>query len=97
MPQNQLVNQEPVGRQCKLHLLLHSLSLLQNYHEQARYTSVGKLTNARALAIGQLASLIANCTYNIFNDLFLHSLINLIALLLIAFIRLKRVTPGVSD
>ncbi len=38
------------------------------------------------------------CGFNFYDDdLFVHSLTNLIALLLIALIRLERVTPDVSD
>ncbi len=91
------VIQAPLGRHNKLHLLLHPLSLIQYYREQGQFAIVGKLTNDRALAIGLLAALIAICTHNLVDDLFVHSLTNLIALLLIALIRLKRVTPDVSD
>jgi len=97
MPQTQTVIQAPVGRRNKLHLLLHPLSLIQYYREQDQFAIVGKLTNDRALAIGLLAALVAICTHNLVDDLFVHSLINLIALLLIALIRLERVIPDVSD
>jgi O-antigen ligase len=97
MPQTQTVIQAPVGRRNKLHLLLHPLSLIQYYREQDQFAIVGKLTNDRALAIGQLAALVAICTHNLVDDLFVHSLTNLIALLLIALIRLERVMPDVSD
>ena len=97
MPQTQTVIQAPVGRRNKLHLLLHPLSLIQYYREQDQFAIVEKLTNDRALVIGLLAALIAICTHNIVDDLFVHSLTNLIALLLIALIRLERVMPDVSD
>jgi O-antigen ligase len=97
MPQTQPVIQAHIGRQTKLYLLLHPLHLIQYYREQFQFTLVGKLTNDRALAIGLLAALIAICTHNLVDDLFVHSLTNLIALLLIILIRLKRVTPDVSD
>jgi O-antigen ligase len=97
VPQTLPVIQAPLGRHNKLHLLLHPLSLIQYYREQGQFAIVGKLTNDRALAIGLLAALIATCTHNLVDDLFVHSLTNLIALLLIALIRLKRVTPDVSD
>jgi O-antigen ligase len=96
IPQTQTVIQAPVGRHNKLHLLLHPLSLIQYYREQDHFAFVGKLTNDRALAIGLLAALIAICTHNLVDDLFVHSLTNLIALLLISLIRLERVTPDVS-
>ena len=97
MPQTQSVIQAPVGRHNKLHLLLHPLSLIQDYQEQGQYAIVGKLTNDRASAIGLLAALIAICAHNLVDDLFVHSLTNLIALLLIALIRLERVTLDVSE
>ena len=57
---------------------------------------VGMLTNDRALAIGLLAALISVCVHNIFDDLYVHSLTNLIALLIIALIRLEKVTSKVA-
>ena len=54
------------------------------------------LTNDRALAIGLLAALISVCVHNIFDDLYVHSITNLIALLLIALIRLEKVMPKVT-
>ena len=86
-----------MGRHNKLHLLLHPLSLIQYYREQGQFAFVIKLTNDRALAIGLLAALIAICTHNLVDDLFVHNLTNLIALLLIALIRLERAMPDVSD
>ena len=97
VPQTQPVIQAPVGRHNKLHLLLHPLDLIQYYRVHGQCAIVGKLTNDRALAIGILAAFIAVCTHNLVDDLFVHSLTNLIALLLIVLIRLERVTPDVSD
>ena len=51
-----------------------------------------KYKNDRALAIGLLAALISVCVHNLVDDLYVHSLTNLIALLLIALIRLEGVT-----
>jgi len=53
-------------------------------------------TNDRALSIGLLAALISVCVHNAFDDLYVHSLTNLIALLLIILIRLEKVTPKVG-
>jgi O-antigen ligase len=53
-------------------------------------------TNDRALSIGLLAALISVCVHNVFDDLYVHSLTNLIALLLIILIRLEKVTPKVG-
>jgi O-antigen ligase len=97
IPQTQPVIQAPVGRHNKMHLLLHPLSLIQYYQEKGPYAIIGQLTNDRALAIGLLAALIAICTHNLVDDLFVHSLTNLIALLLIALIRLEKVTPDALD
>lgn len=58
--------------------------------------SVAMLTNDRALAIGLLVALISVCVHNLFDNLYVHSLTNLIALLLIALIRLEKVTPNVG-
>ncbi len=97
LPQTKPVIQAPLGKHNKLILLLRPLSLIQYFREQEQFEVVRKLTNDRALAIGLLAALIAVCIHNLVDDLFVHSLTNLIALLLIALIRLKRVTPDVSD
>jgi len=53
-------------------------------------------TNDRALSIGLLAALISVCVHNMFDDLYVHSLTNLIALLLIILIRLEKVTPNIG-
>jgi len=97
VPHNQPIIQAPLGWHNKLQLLLHPLSLIHYYREQSQFAIVGMLTNDRALAIGLLAALIAICTHNLVDDLFVHSLTNLIALLVIALIRLERVTPDASD
>jgi O-antigen ligase len=97
VPETQTVIQAPLGRHSKLQLLLHPLSLIKFYRERGQFAVVGMLTNDKALAIGLLAALIAICTHNLVDDLFVHSLTNLIALLLIVLIRLERVTPDRSD
>lgn len=51
-----------------------------------------RLANDRALAIGLLAALLTVCVHNLVDDLYVHSMTNLIALLLIALIRLEGVT-----
>lgn len=55
-------------------------------------TKMQVLSNDRALAIGLLASLVAVCMHNMVDDLYVHSLTILFALLLVALIRL----PGVA-
>ncbi|MDQ6660628.1 MAG: hypothetical protein M3Z24_06645, partial [Chloroflexota bacterium] len=54
------------------------------------------LTNDRALAIGLLAALLSVCIHNVFDDLYVHSVTNLIALLIAALIRLEGVTAKVG-
>jgi O-antigen ligase len=96
LPQSKPVIQAPLGRDKKLKLLVRPLSLIQYYRGQEQFDLVRTLTNDRALAIGLLAALIAICIHNLVDDLFVHSITNLIALLLIALIRLERVTPDLS-
>jgi O-antigen ligase len=97
LPQTKPIIQAPLGRRNKFNLLLRPLSLIRHYREQEQFEIIRMLTNDRALAIGILAALVAICTHNLVDDLFVHSLTNLIALLLIALIRLERVTPGLLD
>ena len=75
----------------------------QHTHPQADSTSAtsrqrqhllkrfGTLTNDRALAIGLFASLLTVCVHNLVDDLYVHSMTLLFALLLVALIRLARV------
>jgi O-antigen ligase len=55
---------------------------------------LSRLSNDRALAIGLLAALISVCIHNLVDDLYVHSMTNLIALLLIALIRLATLTSS---
>lgn len=96
LPQVKQVIQAPLGRDNKLNLLLRPLSLIQYYRGQEQFELIRILNNDRALAIGLLAALITVCIHNLVDDLFVHSLTNLIALLLIALIRLKMVAPDLS-
>lgn len=86
----------PLGRRNKLLLLLRPTRFLQYYRRQERYELFGTLTNDRALAIGLMASLITIAVHNLVDDLYDHSLTNLMALLLIALIRLGSITANVS-
>ena len=54
------------------------------------------LTNDRALAIGLLAALLSVCVHNMVDDLYVHSMTDLFALLLIVLIRLEGVTSNVA-
>jgi len=86
----------PLGRRDRLLLLLRPTRFLQYYRRQERFELFGRLTNDRALAIGLLAALITICVHNLVDDLYDHSLTNLMALLLIALLRLGNVTSNVS-
>jgi O-antigen ligase len=56
-----------------------------------------KLTDDRALAVGLLASLLSICVHNMVDDLYVHSLTSLMALLLVLLIRLAVVAPSVGS
>lgn len=86
----------PLGKRNRLLLLLRPTRFLQYYRRQERFELLGRLTNDRALAIGLMAALITICVHNLVDDLYDHSLTNLMALLLIALIRLGKVTSNVS-
>lgn len=96
-PAAQPVIEAPLGSRNKLMLLLRPLSLAQHYRRQKQVAIAAMLTNDRALAIGLLAALITVSVHNLVDDLYVHSLTTLIALLLIALIRLEWVTPGATD
>jgi O-antigen ligase len=96
-PAAQPAIEAPLGSRNKLKLLLRPLSLAQHYRRQKQVAIAAMLTNDRALAIGLLAALITVSVHNLVDDLYVHSLTILIALLLIALIRLEWVTPGVTD
>jgi hypothetical protein len=68
--------------------------MVEHYRRQERFEIVGMLANDRALAIGLFAALLTVSVHNLVDDLYVHSLTGLIALLLIALIRLERVTPA---
>lgn len=57
---------------------------------------VGALKNDRALAIGILAALLSVCVHNLVDNLYVHSMSSLFALLLVALIRLDGVTSKVG-
>jgi O-antigen ligase len=92
LPRNHEHIQAPPGKRQKLHLLLHPARLLQYYRRPSVLEAFGQLTNDRALAIGLMASLITVCVHNLVDDLYDHSMTNLLALLLIALIRLGTIT-----
>jgi len=87
----------PVGTRNKLILLLHPSRFLRHYRHEERFEIFGRLTNDRALGIGLMAALITVCVHNLVDDLYDHSLTNLLALLLIALIRLACLSRGTSS
>lgn len=92
--------QAPLGWQNKLRLLLEPVRMVEYYQPPKEFRAFGtfkRLTNDRALAIGLIAALLTVCTHNLVDDLFVHSLTNLIALLLIALISLGRVDANSSS
>jgi O-antigen ligase len=52
------------------------------------------LANDRALAIGLLAALISVCVHNLVDNLYVHAMTSLFALLIVLLIRLERVTDS---
>jgi O-antigen ligase len=87
--------QAPLGTREKVSLLLRPFSLIRYYRRQWTVETIGMLANDRALIIGLIAALITVNVHNFVDDVYVHSLTNLIALLLIALIRLERVMPNV--
>jgi len=88
--------QAPLGTENKLKLLSRPVSMLRHYRQQWSVETLGKITNDRALAIGLIATLITVNIHNFVDDVYVHSLTNLIALLLIVLISLARITPGIE-
>lgn len=85
----------PVTGGSKLTLLYHLLALMRPYRQQRPVGIATKLANDRTLAIGLIAALITVSVHNFVDDVYVHSVTSLIALLLIALIRLERVMPDV--
>jgi O-antigen ligase len=88
--------QAPFTVKGKLALLLQPVRMIRTYRSASPLERLRLLTNDRALAIGITAALITVAVHNLVDDVYVHSLTNLIALLLIALIRLERVTPGIE-
>ncbi|HLX39509.1 MAG TPA: O-antigen ligase family protein [Ktedonobacteraceae bacterium] len=79
-----------------MRLSLRPISLAQyNTSDSTKlHTIAQKLANDRALAVGLLAALLTVCVHNLVDDLYVHSMTNLLALLLIALIRLEGITAN---
>jgi O-antigen ligase len=87
----------PLSKEDKLRLLVRPARFLQHYRLQERFEVAGRLTNDRALAIGLMASLVTICVHNLVDDLYDHSLTNLMALLLISLIALGKLAIKTSS
>jgi O-antigen ligase len=88
--------QAPLGTRNKLIALAQPRRMMAHSKAQGGYAILPMLRNDRALAIGLLAALLSICIHNLVDDLYVHSLTNLIALLLIVLIRLEGVTTNVG-
>jgi len=85
---------KPAGLRDKVFYLLHPVKMVEYYRPQGSRGVIETMKNNRALAIGLIAALITVCVHNLVDDLYVHSVTNLIALLLIALIRLGGVTSS---
>jgi O-antigen ligase len=97
MPERQEHRPSPVHRRARLQLLLCPTRLLRSYRPQQDDELAGHLTNDRALAIGLMGSLITVCVHNLVDDLYDHSMTNLLALLLVALLCLRRTAAQTSE
>jgi O-antigen ligase len=79
----------PFGTHNKLLLLLQPWQMVVYYQPKGARACLHLLQNDRALALGLLAALLSICAHNLVDDLYVHSMTNLIALLLVALIRLE--------
>lgn len=86
----------PLVIRNKLLALAHPMRMIAHSKAQGGYANLQMLGNDRALAIGLLAALLSVCVHNLVDDLYVHSLTNLIALLLLVLIRLEGVTTNVG-
>lgn len=89
--------QKPFRMRDKLLLLIQPGKLVNHYTQQGSYALRDWLTNDRALALGLIAALITVSVHNLVDDLYVHSMTNLVALLLIALIRLEGGMPKLND
>ncbi|MBE3557810.1 MAG: O-antigen ligase family protein [Ktedonobacteraceae bacterium] len=68
------------------------ITVLMADHSKLR---LRRLSNDRALALGLLAALITVCAHNFVDNLYVHSMANLFALLIVMVVRLESVTTNV--
>ncbi|HEY1352378.1 MAG TPA: O-antigen ligase family protein [Ktedonobacteraceae bacterium] len=86
----------PVGRHARLRLLLHPARLLRSYCQEG-HELAGRLSDDRALAIGLMAALITIAVHNLVDDLYDHSLTNLMAVMLVALLSLGRAAARTAE
>jgi O-antigen ligase len=84
--------EKPLGREDKIALLINPVRMSTWYCPSGIYRQIRTLGNDRALAIGLIAALLTVCVHNLVDDLYVHSMTNLMALLLIMVIRLQWVS-----
>jgi O-antigen ligase len=82
----------PLVQRDKIALLLHPIHMFEYYCPRGIYRNIRTFGNDRALAIGLIAALLTVCVHNLVDNLYVHSMPNLIAILLILVIRLQWVT-----
>lgn len=86
----------PPGMGNTLSSQMHSSQVAQYPRHLESREVINMLINDRALSIGLLAALVSVCVHNLVDSLYVHSLTNLMALLLIALIRLEEVASNVG-
>ncbi len=79
--------------QCK-EQRAHPVSGTTSLQARTTHTLLDMLSNDRALAIGLLASLISVCVHNTVDNLYVHSMTILFALLVVLLLRLARITAS---
>jgi O-antigen ligase len=84
----------PVEMKERRALLLHPIKLIDHYRPAGIHGVAQKLGNDRALAVGLLAALLTVCVHNLVDDLYVHSMTNLMALLLIMLIAMARISQN---
>jgi O-antigen ligase len=87
---NQRYRQEQVRLSNPPRVRIYPIPSLQQI--QTQFTHLRILVNDRALAIGLLAAILSVCIHNLVDNLYVHSMTSLFALLVVLLIRLKDVT-----
>ncbi|MDQ2903639.1 MAG: O-antigen ligase family protein [Ktedonobacteraceae bacterium] len=85
----------PAGILNRLWVMLNLFNM--SYPQSGIAETLGQFTNDRALAIGIIAAFISISAHNMVDNLYVHSMTSLMALLLAVIIRLKDVAPASSS